>query len=74
MGEESVIETQETIDTLPVPKPEETVKKEGKTYSIYSRKLKTVSLAKEIAVREIRPSEIGKELTLLQNNRLLITY
>jgi len=36
MGEENVIETQETIDTLPVPKPEETVKKEGKTYSIYS--------------------------------------
>ncbi|EZA52652.1 Gamma-aminobutyric acid type B receptor subunit [Ooceraea biroi] len=29
MGEEPVTETQEAIDTLPVPKPEETVKKEG---------------------------------------------
>lgn len=30
MGEETVIETQEAIDTLPVPKQEEAVKKEGK--------------------------------------------
>lgn len=30
MGEEIEIETQETVDTLPVPKPEETVKREGK--------------------------------------------
>lgn len=31
MGEETATETQETIDTLPVPKQEETVKKEGKS-------------------------------------------
>lgn len=30
MGEEIESETQEPVDTLPVPKPEETVKKEGK--------------------------------------------
>ncbi|XP_072758771.1 gamma-aminobutyric acid type B receptor subunit 2 isoform X2 [Anoplolepis gracilipes] len=29
MGEETVSETQETVDTLPVPKPEEAVKREG---------------------------------------------
>lgn len=33
MGEETVSETQETVDTLPVPKPEEAVKREGK-YSV----------------------------------------
>lgn len=30
MGEEVASETQETIDTLPVPKQEEVAKKEGK--------------------------------------------
>lgn len=30
MGEEIEIEAQETVDTLPVPKPEEAVKREGK--------------------------------------------
>lgn len=30
MGEEIESETQETVDTLPVPKPEEAVKREGK--------------------------------------------
>lgn len=30
MGEEVETETQEMVDTLPVPKPEEAVKKEGK--------------------------------------------
>lgn len=33
MGEEVESEIQETVDTLPVPKPEEAVKREGK-YSI----------------------------------------
>lgn len=30
MGDETEVETQETVDTLPVPKQEEAVKKEGK--------------------------------------------
>lgn len=30
MGEEVASETQETVDTLPVPKQEEVAKKEGK--------------------------------------------
>lgn len=32
MGEETASETQETVDTLPVPKPEEAVKREGKYF------------------------------------------
>lgn len=32
MGEEIASETQETVDTLPVPKPEEAVKREGKYF------------------------------------------
>lgn len=35
MGEETVTETQETVDTLPVPKPEEAVKREGKYSNIF---------------------------------------
>lgn len=41
MGEETANETQETVDTLPVPKPEEAVKREGK-YSIQHFSLKCI--------------------------------
>lgn len=39
MGEEAESETQDTVDTLPVPKPEE-AKKEGKG-SFYSKEVVT---------------------------------